>query len=136
MTRTRWIVTACLGALVVFVAANVTWRRFEVRQFYRSHLLLSAMNDVYDGASTNNSTAAREVFLRHIPIGSDEIHARVALKSEGIDCESQPSPEEGRLNCQALVPGLPGYTHWTIDLKFDHASQLTEANIAILNILL
>ena len=75
------------------------------------------------------------MLLQLIPLGIEQAHALAILREQGVHCTTGPSHDEGRVGCQSLAPGSVGYTHWTIDLKFDDANHLTASKVAILNIL-
>jgi hypothetical protein len=94
------------------------------------------MRAVHNGEWTNHSGPARAMLLRHIPLGTAEAEARRILVGEGFGCAKQ-STSQAVLDCQLLATETPsGYRRWIIDLQFDSANHLIDANVAIWNIFL
>jgi hypothetical protein len=101
-------------------------------KFYREHPLLGEMRAV-ENQSTNNSAAAREVFLKIIPPGTDRQAAIAMLRKEMLNCQGAISP---LLTCQTMSPGGLGQVQWIVYLDFDADERLTDARIAIWSIFL
>lgn len=138
MSRTaKRVLIVCLVVLLglpTYVVLWFWWAEYSTDRFYRARPVLQAMKEAHDWGSTNNSIPARDVLLRHIPLGTAEADARTILSRQGFGCGKLSASHV--LDCQLRAKATLGYTHWIIDLQFDSTDHLVDAKVAIWNIFL
>lgn len=125
-------IAAFPAAIAIMISFWIWSVNAEADKFYRDHPLLGEMRAV-EKQSTNNSEAARAVFLKIVPPGTDRQSAITMLRKETLNCQGAIGP---LLTCQTMSPSGLGQLQWILYLDFDADERLTDARIAIWSIFL
>jgi hypothetical protein len=125
-------IAALPAAMAIMIFLWIWSANAEADKFYREHPLLGEMRAA-EKQSTNNSAAAREVFLRIVPPGTDRQAAITMLRKETLNCQGDIGP---LLTCQTMSPGGLGQLQWILYVDFDADGRLSDARIAIWSIFL
>jgi hypothetical protein len=157
-----WTLIACVAVLTppALIVFSVVWSSIETERFYRERPLLSAIRPVYLDISKPyfaRLDTARDVVLRHFPVGTEAATAIATLSHEGFHCQTLPSgwtnmrdtalqkyAEERRrqlgleqalepdlIDCQLSAPADVGSTWWGIRVQVEEHNRIKNVQVSI-----